>query len=43
MLALQEQLIDSSLELSDVAACSRKKIIESVNFDLGNMLEVEND
>ena len=43
MLALLEQLIDSAIEPSEVAACPRKQIIETVKFDLGNMLEVKND
>ena len=43
MLAFEDQLIGYSLELSVAAACPRKEIIETVNFDLGNMLEVEND
>ena len=43
MLALRYQFINSTIELSEITACRRKQIIETVNFDLGNMLEVAND
>ena len=40
MLALVDELIGYSLELSVAAACPRKEIIETVNLDLRNIVEV---